>query len=92
MSDSTMPGGWSTFSSDIDEEQLKVFKAAMEGILGVHYTPVAVAQQVVAGMNYQFFCNAKEVYPNAGNEAAMVNISMPINKAPIVTGINIIPH
>ncbi|OPX54301.1 hypothetical protein SAMN02745127_03018 [Oceanospirillum multiglobuliferum] len=81
-------GGWSEFSSDINADQMKVFQSAMEGLLGVQYSPVAVAQQVVAGMNYKFFCNAKEVYPGAGNEAAMVSISLPVNQHPVITDIS----
>lgn len=51
-------GGWSEYSCEIDNEAKNVFEKAVT-VLGVSYQPVAVAKQVVAGLNYSFFCNAK---------------------------------
>lgn len=70
----TIPGGWSPYSANINPEAQIAFKEAMERIIGVTYTPVAVSQQVVAGMNYHFFCNtvASTRYPVTG--AAIVTI------------------
>ena len=83
----TMTGAWSEYSCQISKEAEAAFKSAMNGFVGVNYTPVAFAQQVVAGMNYSFFCNAKVVYPNAPNEAAIVNIYQPLNGPAHITQI-----
>ncbi len=88
----TMPGGWSEFSCDISPDEMAVFRKALQGLLGVDYTPVAVASQVVEGMNYDFFCNAKVVYPGASNEAAMVSIYAPLKGDPHITKIERCPH
>ena len=80
-------GGWTPFSSDITKEASEVFEAAFKGFVGVSYSPVAFATQVVNGVNYSFFCNAKAVYPNAPNEAAIVNIYKPLDGPAHITEI-----
>jgi hypothetical protein len=82
-----MPGGWTPYSCNISTETQTVFDTAFKGFVGVKYTPVAVATQVVAGVNYSFFCNAKVVYPNAPDEAAMVLIYAPPNMPPHIISI-----
>ncbi len=72
-------GGWTTFSSKMSDEETAIFNAALDGLLGVKYTPVAVASQVVSGTNYCYFCNAQAVYPGATNEAATVHIYKPLS-------------
>lgn len=81
-----VPGSWSEFKC-VDENAKKVFEKAIHNLVGVHYTPVAVSQQVVAGINYRFFCNSKVVYPHSLNGAAMVNIYMEPNGVPHVTSV-----
>ncbi len=88
----TMPGGWSDYTCDISLEAKGAFKIALESLRGVDYTPVAFAQQVVAGMNYSFFCNSKVVYPGAPNEAAIINIYQPLKGRAVITGIQSINH
>ncbi|MDO7976991.1 hypothetical protein [Oceanotoga teriensis] len=78
MEDKMIVGGWSEFKTDISDEEMSVFSQSMEHFVGVKYTPIAVATQVVSGMNYCYFCNAKAAYPNSPNEAAMVEIYKPI--------------
>ena len=52
-----------------------VFDKAMEELVGVDYTPVAVLEkQLVAGMNYCILCEAKGVYPGAQKTYALVYI------------------
>ncbi|MCP4151490.1 MAG: hypothetical protein GY757_27345 [bacterium] len=83
MSESNgLDGGWTPYSCDISPEAQKVFDTALDGLKGVEYTPVAVATQVVAGVNYSYFCNAKVVYPNPLNKAAMVKIFKPLGDDP----------
>lgn len=60
-------GGWSVTSSpEITQEAQGAFDKAMEGLLGVDYTPVALlGTQVVAGTNYCILCQATVVSPEA---------------------------
>ncbi len=60
-------GGWSyTSSPDMTQEAQGAFDKAMEGLVGVDYTPVALlGTQVVAGTNYCILCQATVVSPEA---------------------------
>ncbi len=69
-----MPGGWSEFSPNISEEDMKVFDDAVGQVIGVDYKPFAVAKQVVAGLNYRFICNSSIVAPYAENKAVIIKI------------------
>jgi len=80
-------GGWTPYSTTISSDAQKVFDAVIKPLMGVHYTPLAVATQVVAGLNYRFFCNYKVVYPNSPNEAAIVEIYQPVQGTAHVTSI-----
>lgn len=80
-------GGWSTFKTEMSEQELKVFKEAFAGFIGVKYTPIAVSVQVVNGTNYRFFCNALGMYPGATNDAAVVHIYQPLNGVAHITAI-----
>lgn len=82
-----MLGAYTAFTSKISSEEMDVFKAAMGGLVGVSYTPLCVSTQVVAGMNYRFFCNAIGIYPNATDYGAMVNIYQPLEGQPHITSI-----
>ncbi len=94
MSEATLQnqvlGGWSKFSCEITPEASEVFKAAFKGFVGVSYTPVAFASQIVAGTKYSFFCNAQVVYPGAPNQAAIVDIYNPLDGPAHITGIYMI--
>lgn len=62
MSEETaIVGGWSPFTSKISAEAEAAFKEATHGLVGMRYTPFAVSQQVVAGMNYIFLCNGQMI-------------------------------
>ncbi len=50
-------GGYSEFRKLTREEQL-IFDQALEGLVGAGYTPLLVSTQVVAGLNYRFYCDA----------------------------------
>lgn len=88
----TLAGAWTEYRTQISEQEKEIFNAALKGLLGVEYTPVAVASQVVAGYNYSFFCNARVVHPHATNEAALVGIYLPPDGKPRVTGIQPLDH
>ena len=80
--ESTNPGGWTPFSSQISPKETYVFDQALKDLVGVNYTPMAFTTQVVNGMNYRFFCNAKAVTPKSPNEGAIVEIYVPIKGEP----------
>ena len=71
-----LAGGWYEPDSPAITDELKaVFDKAMEGFTGVGYVPVALAaQQVVAGMNYRFLCEATTVVPGAETDYALVTV------------------
>lgn len=71
-------GQWSPYSSNISTEAAQAFEEAFKGFVGVSYQPVAFATQVVSGIEYRFFCNAKALVPVASNEAAIVDIFKPL--------------
>ena len=71
-------GGWTEFDFDISDEAKQVFDQAFEGFSGVVYTPLAVATQVVQGVNYCFLCKGEIVYPGMPQFAAKVYIFEPL--------------
>jgi len=75
----TIPGGWTAYSSSISDDAMIAFNEALDGHLGVNYTPLAVASQVVSGINYRFLADAQVVYPNAPHYAAFIQVYKPIN-------------
>ncbi len=83
----TNAGGWSVYTSDISSEAGTAFDQALKGQVGVTYAPVAVAQQVVEGMNYRFFCNASAAIQNPTNIAAIVSVFKPLNGPATLSGI-----
>lgn len=80
-------GAYTPYTCDISAEAKKAFSEAMEGFVGVSYTPVAVSSQVVAGMNYHFFCNTVSAtrFPIKGT--AIVSIYAPLNGEAHITHI-----
>ena len=76
LHDETLAGGWfEPESPEITEDAKAVFDKAMETLVGVDYVPVALLeQQVVAGMNYCYLCEATVVYPGAETTYALVYI------------------
>ncbi len=81
-------GGWTSFDFTISAEAKSVFAAAMEGFVGVSYTPLAVATQVVAGTNYCFLCKAEFITLPIQQGLALVYIFQPLEgKKPHIYGI-----
>jgi len=83
-------GGFTTYHTELSNDELSLFKKVTANLLGVHYTPLAVSHQVVNGINYSFFCNAKGAYPSATNKAAMVKIYAPTTGDAHITAIHAI--
>lgn len=69
-------GGWTlTEDGAVTAEAQAAFDKAMEGLVGVDYTPVALlGTQVVSGMNYSLLCEATVVYPGAVPYYAVVTV------------------
>ncbi len=88
----TIPGGWTEYRGDIPNDVMDTFNQAFEGFVGVHYIPVAYAQQVTSGMNYSFFCNASGVYPHSTSQPSTVDIYKPLEGNPEIKEIKIMDH
>ena len=69
-------GGWTlTEDAGITETAQGAFDKALEGLVGVNYTPVALlGTQLVSGTNYCFLCEATVVYPDAQPYYAVVTV------------------
>ncbi len=83
-------GAFSPYTCKISDEAADAFKEALDGFTGVGYTPVAVSQQVVAGMNYHFFCNSVSVTLHPKNGAAIVSVYKPLEGKAHLTNIKAI--
>ncbi|WP_074435135.1 hypothetical protein [Bacteroides timonensis] len=70
-------GGWTPIRK-LTEEDLQVFNEAMEGFVGVGYTPLNVQSQLVKGVNYRFLCNATTVTREPKTFQAMVTVYKPL--------------
>ena len=69
-----MTGGWTPSASpEITEDLQTLFDQGLEGLIGVHYVPVAyLGSQVVAGSNHCFLAQATAVVPDAQPYYALV--------------------
>lgn len=78
-------GGWTPYHELTPKDQ-EVFKQALEGFVGVHYTPELVSSQIVNGTNYRY--KAEATQPGSPNSwQAIVEIYAPINGKPHITQI-----
>lgn len=85
-------GAYGPFTTKLSPEAAKAFNEALERLVGVKYEPLAVAQQLVAGMNYAFFCNASIVVPGATPYPVMLNVYKPLDGQASVTHIQKLPY
>lgn len=69
-------GGWTlTEDAALSEAAQGAFDKAMESLVGVHYTPLALlGTQLVSGTNYCLLCEAAVVYPDAQPYYAIVTV------------------
>ncbi|WP_075342632.1 hypothetical protein [Tenacibaculum agarivorans] len=74
--ENTLVGGWTAYRP-LTAEDKAVFEEALNGFVGVIYTPEQVATQVVAGTNYRFKCSAS-VPPSDVVWEAIVEIFQPL--------------
>lgn len=68
-----MNGVYTEFHA-LTEEDVQLFTDVMAEHVGVEVEPIAVATQIVAGINFRFFCNASVATPHARSYPAMVTI------------------
>lgn len=80
-------GGWSDFVSPVTEEEKKIFDKVIERFVGISYTPIAAAIQIITEKNYCYICLAKAMVPNAPVTVAKVNVYAPVSGEPHVTAI-----
>lgn len=78
-----LSGGFTSFR-EISSEEKALFAKALDNFVGVGYTPLAVATQVVNGMNYAFFCNSRIAVPGVESYNSLVIIYKPISGEPIL--------
>jgi len=83
----SLTGGWTPYSTTVPAESKKVFDSVIKGLIGAKYSPLAVATQVVSGINYRFFANSQVVYPGALNEAVIIQIYQPLQGEAHITSI-----
>ncbi|WP_222937634.1 hypothetical protein [Spartinivicinus ruber] len=74
LANTVIPGGWTLYRTDLSRDEMTVFNRALDGLVGVGYTPFAVSTQVVAGTNYKFICNAQPTYPDAAPYAVVIKV------------------
>lgn len=80
-------GAWSAWNFTLTAEATKVFNAATKGLVGVSYSPVAFASQVVAGTNYSFICWAKSSTNPAMAYPVQMHVFAPLQGDPTIQGI-----
>jgi hypothetical protein len=83
-----MPGGWTNFNFTLNDKARKVFAEALKGFVGVNYTPLAFANQIVAGTNWCYLVKGAVVYPGGAELAALLYIYEPLQGQPHIMEIN----
>ncbi|AUG04947.1 hypothetical protein ACTJKT_00790 [Pseudomonas sp. 22526] len=79
-------GGWTPYH-ELTPKDREVFKEALAGFVGVHYTPEKVSTQVVNGTNYRYL--SKATVPGSSDSwQAVVEIYAPIKGKPHITQIH----
>ena len=82
-------GGWTPVEDGkMTDDAQSAFDKAMEGLIGVNYTPVALlGTQLVSGTNYCILCEASVVSPDAKPYYALVYLYQDLKGAAEVTNI-----
>ncbi|NJL29789.1 MAG: hypothetical protein HC897_18805 [Thermoanaerobaculia bacterium] len=86
-SESGLVGAWSLWNFTLSSEAKSVFAKTAGKLMGVDYTALAFATQVVAGLNYCFLCEAKVVAPGQPQFAALIYVYAPPSGEPHITEI-----
>ena len=71
-----LDGGWEAVEDGtITDELQELFGRAVEGLVGVEYTPIELLEtQIVAGTNYKFLCESRVVAPDAETKQVIVTV------------------
>ena len=84
-------GGWTVneeFTDVLTDEEKEAFEKAMEGLMGVSYTPIAVlAKQVVAGQNLLYLCQGTTVTANPVSGFYTVSVYLDLQGNATLNGI-----
>ena len=89
---SQLAGGFTVYSdetsSSLNEDLLSMFSQATSSITGIVYTPIAlIGTQVVAGLNYSFFCKGAPVVPQPTTAYYIVTVYRDLQGHATVTNI-----
>jgi len=85
-------GGWSNFNFTLTPAAEHVFHEVTGRLLGVKYTPLAFATQVVAGTHYSFLAESQVVVPNAPEGVVVIHVFQPLGGGtPYITKITEVP-
>ena len=79
-------GGWTAYHKLSAKDQ-DAFNQALEGFVGVQYTPFEVSTQVVAGTNYRFKCKTTVPLPKPIHGEAVVQIFQSLDGSAHITSI-----
>jgi len=83
----TQAGEWTGFTFPVKDEDLEVFEKVTSQLIGVRYTPFAVASQLVSGKNYCFIAGGEAVMPVAPQSVAQIYVYLPLKGDPHITEI-----
>lgn len=72
-----LAGGF-TPQRPLGEKDAELFRQATSQLSDVRYTPVSVATQVVAGINYRFICEAETVTEQPEHFRAEIVVFVPL--------------
>lgn len=72
-----LAGGWTAFNFDLTADARQVFEGATKQLLGVKYTALAFATQVVSGKNYSFLAKGQLVTPEATTTVVKIHVYLP---------------
>lgn len=78
-------GGWSEREPLTDEEKA-IFQTCMTQV-GMDFTPLLVAKQLVAGYNYRYYCMTKSVTCEPKYGFAIVTIYAPLKGEPVLESV-----
>lgn len=85
----TVVGGYTPFSCKLSAEARAAFDETLGKLLGVTYSAVAAASQVVNGTNYRYLANADAITnpPQSYPVLAVVHVPRPGEGKPQITSI-----
>lgn len=78
MSDQQIAAGaWTPWHFELSADAHKVFHEVTGHLIGVKYSALAFATQVVAGLNYSFLAKARVVHPGAPERVVVIRAYVP---------------